>query len=75
MDGSGADFRSSTRRVTFDREAQDALMVWRDDLPRDAVVEGPAVISEDTATTVVPPGARAVVDRYGTLVLSIGEED
>ncbi len=75
MDGSGAEFRSSTRRVTFDREAQDALMVWRDDLPRDAVVEGPAVISEDTATTVVPPGTRAVVDRYGTLVLSIGEED
>ena len=74
MDGAGADYRSSTRRVTFDRETHDAVTAWRDDLPRDAVVDGPAVISEDTATTVVPPGARAVVDRFGTLVLSVGEE-
>ncbi len=74
MDGAGAEFPSSQRRVAFDREMHEALMVWRDDLPRDAVVAGPAVISEDTATTVVPPGARAVVDRYGTLVVSIGEE-
>jgi N-methylhydantoinase A len=75
LDGAGADYRSATRRVTFDREPHDAVTVWRDDLPRDAVVAGPAVISEDTATTVVPPGARAVVDRFGTLVVSVGEED
>lgn len=74
MDGAGADYPSTTRRVTFDRETHDAVMVWRDDLPRDAVVAGPAVISEDTATTVVPPGARAVVDRFGTLVVSAEEE-
>jgi N-methylhydantoinase A len=74
MEGAGADYPSSTRRVTFDRETHDAVMAWRDDLPRDACVPGPAVISEDTATTVVPPGARAVVDHYGTLVMSIGEE-
>jgi len=38
------------------------------------VVDGPAVISEQTATTVVPPGARATVDGFGTLVVSVGEE-
>jgi N-methylhydantoinase A len=74
IDGGSADYRSATRRVTFDREGHDAVIAARDDLPRDAVVAGPAVISEDTATTVVPPGARAVVDRYGTLVVSVGEE-
>jgi N-methylhydantoinase A len=74
LDGAGAGYASATRRVTFDREAHDAVIVRRDDLARDAVVAGPAVISEDTATTVVPPGARAVVDRYGTLVVSVGEE-
>jgi N-methylhydantoinase A len=74
MDRAGAEFPSSQRRVAFDREIHEALMVWRDDLPRDAVVAGPAVISEDTATTVVPPGARAVVDRYGTLVVSVRED-
>jgi N-methylhydantoinase A len=74
MDGAGAGYPSAARPVTFDRETHDAVIVSRDDLPRDAVVAGPAVISEDTATTVVPPGARAVVDRYGTLVVSVGEE-
>jgi N-methylhydantoinase A len=74
MDGAGSGYGSATRRVTFDREAHDAVTVWRDDLPRDASVAGPAVISEDTATIVVPPGARAVVDRFGTLVVSAGEE-
>jgi N-methylhydantoinase A len=74
LDAAGADYASGTRRVTFDRETHDAVTVRRDDLPRDAVVAGPAVISEDTATTVVPPGARAVVDRFGTLVVSVGEE-
>jgi N-methylhydantoinase A len=74
IDGGSADYRSATRRVTFDREGHDAVIAARDDLPRDAIVAGPAVISEDTATTVVPPGARAVVDRYGTLVVSVGEE-
>jgi N-methylhydantoinase A len=74
MDGAGAAYPSATRPVTFDRETHDAVTVRRDDLPRDAVVAGPAVISEDTATTVVPPGARATVDRYGTLVVSVGEE-
>jgi N-methylhydantoinase A len=74
LNGAVADYPSATRRVTFDREAHDAVIVRRDDLSRDAVVAGPAVISEDTATTVVPPGARAVVDRYGTLVVTAGEE-
>jgi N-methylhydantoinase A len=74
IDGGGDGYPSSARRVTFDREAHDAVVVRRDDLPRDAVVAGPAVIGEDTATTVVPPGARAVVDRFGALVISVGEE-
>jgi N-methylhydantoinase A len=73
MNGAGAEYPSAARRVTFDREVHDAVIASRDDLSRDAVVAGPAVISEDTATTVVPPGARAVVDRYGTLVVSVGE--
>jgi N-methylhydantoinase A len=70
----GAGYPSDTRRVTFGREAHDATVVRREDLRRGAEVEGPAVISEQTATTVVPPGARVTVDPLGTLVLSFGEE-
>jgi N-methylhydantoinase A len=61
--------------VTFGRGSHDAQIVRRDDLGRGAVVDGPAVISEQTATTVVPPGATATVDEFGTLVVSVGEED
>ena len=73
-DGADPSYPSDTRQVTFGRTAQDAAVVRRDDLGRGAVVEGPAIISEQTATTVVPPGARASVDRFGTLVVSVGEE-
>ena len=35
------------------------------------LIEGPAVVSQLDATTVIPPGARAEVDRYGNLIASI----
>lgn len=60
--------------MTFGRGAHDATVVHRDDLPRAAIVDGPAVITEQTATTVVPPGARVTVDAFGTLVVRVGEE-
>ena len=43
----------------FDREA----------LARDQRIEGPVIVEEWTATTVVPPGWSAHVDRLGNLVL------
>jgi N-methylhydantoinase A len=67
-------YASQTRSVTFGRQTLSAAIVGRDDLGRGAVVDGPAVITEQTATTVVPPGARATVDQFGTLVVSVGEE-
>jgi N-methylhydantoinase A len=72
--GGGAAYPSETREVTFGRWPQDTAIVRREDLRRGAVVEGPAVISEQTATTVVPPGASADVDAIGTLVVRVGEE-
>jgi N-methylhydantoinase A len=34
-----------------------------------AVVTGPAIVEQLDATTVVPPGRRATVDRIGNLVI------
>ena len=73
-EGADAGHPSESRQVVFGRAEHEAGVVHRDDLGRGAVVEGPAVISEQTATTVVPPGARATVDAFGTLVVSVGEE-
>jgi len=71
---SDTSFPSEERPIVFGREERPARVARRDDLPPGAVVEGPAVIVEATATTVVPPGSTLRVDQFGTLVIEIGEE-
>jgi 5-oxoprolinase (ATP-hydrolysing) len=48
---------------------QDTLVYDRDTLPPSAVVDGPAIIKESTATTVVEPGWRALLDARANLIL------
>ena len=47
-----------------------ATVYERERLPVDAVFEGPAIVEEDGATTVVPPGWRGHRDASGNLRLS-----
>ena len=35
---------------------------------------GPLIVEEATATTVVPPGCTLAVDRFGSLIITIGKE-
>jgi N-methylhydantoinase A len=63
------------RPIVFARRERPARVARRDDLAPGSIVEGPAVIVEATATTVVPPGSTLEVDAFGTLVIEIGEED
>jgi N-methylhydantoinase A len=58
--------------VTFARRTYDTPFHRREDLGAGAVVAGPAVIEEHTATTVVPPGAIASVDRFGSIAITLG---
>jgi N-methylhydantoinase A len=71
---SDASYPSTTAEVTFGRRPQPTAMIQRGDLPVGAVVDGPAIVSEATATTVVPPGATLRVDPFGSLVIAVGEE-
>jgi N-methylhydantoinase A len=57
------------RRAWFGGRAITAVLYRREKLRAGNVVRGPAVISEYSATTLVPPGWRARVDAYGNLVL------
>lgn len=41
----------------------------QDDLAAGHKFEGPAIIVEQTATTVVPPGFDVTVDEFGSLVI------
>lgn len=63
------EFRHEIRKVVFDREEQDTLVVDRDDLAAGHTFQGPAIVVEATATTVVPPGFEVSVDSYGTLLI------
>jgi N-methylhydantoinase A len=60
--------RLGARRVWFGGW-RDAAIFARLDLPVGAVVEGPAVLEQPDATTLVPPAQQARVDRFGNLVL------
>jgi N-methylhydantoinase A len=57
------------RRVVFDGRAVRTPVFRREELPAGWTQRGPAIVCEYSATTVVPPGWRASVDRTGGLLL------
>jgi N-methylhydantoinase A len=64
-----------TRDVLFDGAAHPTRVLRREeDLGAGASFDGPLIVEETTATTVVPPGSTLTVDRFGSLVISIGAE-
>ena len=69
-----AGYPSATAQVVFEREPRSTTIVRRDDLPTGAAVAGPAIVTESTATTVVPPGATLTVDEVGALVVTVGKD-
>lgn len=63
------EFPYELRRVVFDGEPRDTIVVRRDDLFVGHTFAGPAIVVEDTATTVVPPDHDVSVDDIGSLVI------
>ena len=57
-------------RVGFEK-AETTPVFERSQLPLEDVIKGPAVITEYSATTAIPPGTRCRVDRAGNLVIEI----
>jgi N-methylhydantoinase A len=68
------DFPHEVRQVVFGGEERDTVVVRRDDLFAGHRFAGPAVIVEDTATTVVPPGSEISVDDIGALIIRTKEQ-
>ncbi|MEV4407325.1 hydantoinase/oxoprolinase family protein [Actinoplanes sp. NPDC049598] len=64
-----AEFPHEIKTVVFDGEQKDTIVARRDDLFVGHTFQGPAVVVEDTATTVVPPGYAVSVDDIGSLVI------
>lgn len=49
--------------------SRDCLVYAREGLGAGSAVDGPAIIEEQTSTTLIPPGFGAVVDEYGNIIL------
>ncbi|MCZ6645812.1 MAG: hydantoinase/oxoprolinase family protein [SAR324 cluster bacterium] len=61
--------KDGTRQVYFSGKFHSTAVYERELLPRGAGVTGPAIVEENGATTVVPPGWRAAVLEQGDLML------
>lgn len=69
------EFKHEMRPVVFDHSEHETTVVRRDDLAAGHAFEGPAIIVEQTATTVVPPGFNVTVDEFGSLVIRIEDAE
>lgn len=71
-DGAGEDPSSAmarTDRVFFNGEWKETPLYERGKLNPGNVIEGPAVVVQDDTTTVIEPGYRGAVDRFGNILI------
>ncbi len=61
----------STRKVWFDGW-HDTPVYWRDHLPLELELRGPAIIEQMDTTIVIDPGARVTSDADGNLIVEVG---
>src|SRR5437868_1822367 len=71
-DGSGIPQPSGMRQVRFNGGWFHTPIFDRASLGRGAAVVGPAIVEQPDTTVVIDPGATAVVDGLGNLVISVG---
>ena len=63
---------TNTRDVVFDGTRHTTPIYWRDHLPADATLAGPAVIEQLDTTILVPPGDMVTSGDDGNLMIHIG---
>jgi N-methylhydantoinase A len=73
VDRPGAPPPSGARQVRFNGGWYDTAIFDRASLGRGAELAGPAIVEQPDTTVVIDPGATAVVDGLGNLVISVGE--
>jgi N-methylhydantoinase A len=67
-DSSSPEERAPRRgRTFFEGEPRDTLFIERKSLSASDVLDGPAIVEETSATTVVPPGFHLRLDGFGNL--------
>ena len=60
------------RPVWYDGGWRDTPVYAREKLPLDAVIQGPAILEQMDATTMLEPGDWAKTDADGNIVIEVG---
>lgn len=72
--GTMAEARRGTRAVYFAGKWLDTALYSRDALPVGATIDGPAIVAQLDTTILIDPGASAVVDPLGNIVITVGKQ-
>ncbi len=72
--GNGRTALVTTRKIYFHGKFQESHIYRREALVPGDAIEGPALITEYTSATLLPPGCRAQVDGFDNLVIAVGGE-
>jgi N-methylhydantoinase A len=72
--GNGSAACYAEREVCFGGIFQSTKFYRREKLVPGDVIAGPAMVTEYTAATLLPPGSLARVDTLGNLIIDAGEE-
>ena len=67
-----AEAQTGTRKVMFDGAWHQTPIYWRDYLPIDARISGPAIIEQMDTTCVIEPNDTAEGDTEGNIIITIG---
>lgn len=70
-DNSDASACIGKRQVIFDGKAIETEIYQRAKIKNKSIFNGPFIIEEDTATTIVPPGYQGIIDDFGNIVISL----
>ena len=62
--------KNSSRNITFDNTKFDTKIINRSSIELNKKIDGPLVIEEETATTVIPPAYILEKDEFGNLLIT-----
>lgn len=63
--------KRETRPVWFEDGWRDTPVYWRDHLPLDVTIDGPAIIEQLDTTTIIDPGSTARGDEAGNIIIEV----
>jgi N-methylhydantoinase A len=68
-----AEAQTGKRAVYFDGQWHDTPLYWRDHLPMDFTLTGPAIIEQMDTTVLIEPGDQATGDADGNIIITLAK--